>query len=204
MNGAVPEGGRRSGRGFVRGLFRFIRLSFGFSVLIIAAFWIGVGDAGMATVSLVRTGLVYTSSGSGGPWALTPVLIAVGMAACTTPNAPSGSATTRIDFVQLAAALSFVCLTLMFLPFVSGMEFTAPDDQCVYGNCWPQPYQELLLAAPALMAAVSMSVCAIIGTRTRWWLRALIPAAAVIGASALQFATWQPLILPILGGPPPH
>ncbi len=49
----------------------------------------------MATMSLVHPDLVYTSSGSGGPWVPMPILIAVGMAACTTPNAPPGSAAAR-------------------------------------------------------------------------------------------------------------
>lgn len=109
----------------------------------------------------------------------------------------------RIDLVQLSAAVSFVCLLLMFLPFVSGLEFTGPDSQCIYGDCFPRPYQELLLAAPALVAAAGMTVCGVIGTRMRWWLRALVPAVTFIGASAVQLAIWQSVVLPFLGGPSP-
>lgn len=202
LNGAGYGVDNKPGRWLVRRLFRVIQLGFGFSALVVGAYWIGVGDAGMGTVSLVRPELIYPP-GEVGPWSLMIGLMAAGFAACTTPKSPSGRTPMRIDLVQLSAAVSFVCLLLMFLPFVSGLEFTGPDSQCIYGDCFPRPYQELLLAAPALVAAAGMTVCGVVGTRMCWWLRALVPAVTFIGASAVQLAIWQSVVLPFLGGPSP-
>jgi hypothetical protein len=44
------------GRGVIYRLLRFVRMCFGFSLLVVASYWTGLGDAGMATVSLVRPG----------------------------------------------------------------------------------------------------------------------------------------------------
>lgn len=192
----------KNGRWLVGRLLGFIQLGYGFSVLVVGAFWIGVGVTGMGTVSLVRPELMYPP-GEVGVWSLMVGLMAAGFAACTAPKSSSGRPPMRIDVVQLCAAVSFVCLLLMFLPFVSGMEFIGPEDQCIYGDCFPRPYQELLLAAPALAAAASMTVCAFLGPRMRWWLRALVPAVIFIGASAVQLAIWDSVVLPFLGGPSP-
>jgi hypothetical protein len=128
-------------------------------------------------------------------------LIAVGIAACTRPKTPA--CTTKTDFVQLAAAVGFVCLVLIFLPFVSGLEFSGPESECIYLSCWPQPYQELLLAAPALMAAMTMGACAIIGARIRWWLRACIPAGIYAAATTAQIVSWHSVITIFLNCPSP-
>jgi hypothetical protein len=130
--------------------------------------------------------------------------MAVGIAACVTPTATSSTAKRQIDFAQLAAAFGFLCLIVIVLPFVSGPEFVDPENQCIYGDCWPPPYQELLIASPALLAVAGMSVYGIIGSRWRWWLRSSIPAIIFAGASVVQLATWQAVILPFLGRPSPY
>ena len=197
--GVAASGAGRPRTSVGRGLRRSLQVCFVVSVLLIAGYWLGVGAAGMATVSLVRPNLVYPAADVG-LWALMTCLVAAGIAACLTPTGSVPTAKWQIDFAQLAAAFCFLCLVAMMLPLVSGLEFTGPDDRCVSGGCWPRPYQELLIASPALLAIAAMSVCGIVGSKMRWWLRSGIPALTFAGASAVQLATWQTVILPFLAG----
>ena len=202
VSGAAASGPRREGNSTVRKLLRVAQLGFGFTVLLIAGYWIGVGDAGMASVSLVRRGLVYPAA-NGASWTMMTVLIGCGIAACVTPTSLSGTARRHVDFAQLTAAFGLLCLIAAVLPFVSGLEFTGPGNQCIYVDCWPRPYQELLIASPFLLAAVGMSICGIIGSRMPWTLRSIIPAVIFASAAAVQLATWQSVVLPFLGSATP-
>jgi hypothetical protein len=176
---------------------RVIQLSAGFCFIASGGYWVGVGGAGLPTISLVRPSLVYPGQETG-IWLFMTLVVAAGLALWFTPNSWSHS---RTDFVQLSGAVILTVLVLAFLPFVSGPEFLNPSMSCVYDTCWPQPYQEMLLAAPVLMGALAMGVCAVIGGRMRLRLRIVLPVSLYVLLAIVQYATWQPIIVPFLAAP---
>ena len=81
--------------------------------------------------------------------------------------------------------------------------FTGPDDGCTYSGCWPLHQQTLVLAAPGILTGLSMVLMAFLTKRVRWWVRATVPAAVLLAALAVQYAVWDPYLLPLFQAPPP-
>ena len=81
--------------------------------------------------------------------------------------------------------------------------FTGPDDGCTSPGCWPFYQQSLALAAPELLAGLSMVAMAFLARRVRWWIRAAVPVAVLLAALGAQYAVWDPYLLPLFQAPPP-
>ena len=182
-----------------RGL-RFIQLLVAFSFTVAAACWIGLGDAGLPTNSLVRPALIYPGADIK-TWLIMLVVVAAGLGLWFTPT--SLLMNHRTDFVQLVGAVISALLVLSFLPFVSGFEFSDPANSCVYETCWPQPYQEILMSAPVFLTSLVMAICGVIGSRLQLLVRVALPISVYVLLAILQYAVWQPLILPFLSGSSP-
>lgn len=194
-----PLGDR--GKRIALGLLRFAQLTLGLILMLAASFWTGLDSAGLERVSLVRLDLIYSGAETA-DWLLMVILTATGISLWHARR-NSGSSTARVDVVQLLGAIVLTILTLIFLPFLSEFEFLDPSNQCLYEACWPRPYQELLMAAPVLGATFTMGVCALLRRRIPHWTRLAIAPTIYVTLATIQQATWHPIIIPFLNGPPP-
>ncbi|WP_314323738.1 hypothetical protein [Paenarthrobacter ilicis] len=181
--------------------FRFVQLTLGFLLLLASSFWTGLGSGGLERISLVRPDLIFPGKELS-EWLFMVILTAVGVSLWF-GSKPSGLATARLDAAQLVGAIIFAFMILIFLPILSEFEFLDVDNQCLYEGCWPRPYQKLLIAVPSLAAILAMGICSVIGNRVPYWTRRAIAPVTYLILALLQHATWNSIIVPFLGGPPP-
>lgn len=171
----------------------------GYLMLLVAAGWVGLTKAGLATVLTTQVDVVSDTTAPSGPWGLMVICTAVGAVLATGSRAWVEG---RVDVLQLgAAAWTLICLGGCTC-LGTGWEFTGPDSHCVYRSCWPRGYQEALLALPLMATCVLMLVMATLGRSRPWWWRALIPALAFVVLSVVQVAVWDRFVVPILNAPP--
>jgi hypothetical protein len=182
------------------GVLRFIQIFVGYLLLAIGGFCIGITNAGLDTASLTSPGHVANNPAPTATWIAMVLATTLGVALCSSARF---SDWLRIDAWQLAAAGLFAAGTLFLAFAMSFLAFIDPDTQCAHASCWPLPYQELLIAAPALLAAVAMSLFAVKGHGAAWWIRSTVPAGIFLLLSVIQFAAWDSMILPFLSVPPP-
>lgn len=200
MSKEATESSKGNGASLLRRGLRFFQLVLAFGCTGAAAYWVGLGDAGLPTTSLVEPSLVYPSADITS-WLIMLLVVATGLGLWFTPHLALRRHKT--DFVQLIGAVFSTVSVLAFLPLVSGFEFTDPVNSCVYETCWPQPYQEMLLSAPVFLTSVVMTTCAMIGSRLHLWVRVALPVSVYVLLAIVQYTLWQSHILPFLSGPPP-
>lgn len=174
-----------------------VRLTIGFAGLFAGTYWAGLGRSGLPYVLAVDQE-PYQASGD-----VVTTLVMTAVIAASIAIVTGAGMLGRHDVGQAAAGLWAAYWLATFLGLVCAVQFSGPDAVCTYPDCWPSPYQELLVAAPVGGAAIVMLVLASVGRPTRAWIRAAIPVLIVCILSAAQQLAWQSAILPILLGPPP-
>ncbi|MFG1911666.1 hypothetical protein [Kribbella sp. NPDC048928] len=104
--------------------------------------------------------------------------------------------------VQLFGGLVVIGGTLLGYFLSHPYTFGGPDTPCAYTSCWPLRPQAVALTAPGVVAGLVMIVMAFLVNRRPWWFRAATPAATWLLLLLLQYAIWDPYLLPVFQGPP--
>ncbi|WP_040283705.1 hypothetical protein [Tessaracoccus massiliensis] len=116
----------------------------------------------------------------------------------------TGSSRWRAGWVnlgQLAAAAWLLFVTgFATVLNVAFSEMYIDERPCVRPNCWPNGWQEVLQAAPMLLALLTMGAAACLAHRLGWVARAAIPMAVFLIARVVQVLLWRPVIFPWLNG----
>jgi hypothetical protein len=81
--------------------------------------------------------------------------------------------------------------------------FMGPGEGCTYPSCWPLDQQTAAVAAPGVIAGLSMTVMAFFVTRLSWWVRATVPVMVLVVALGILYAVWDRYLLPLFQAPPP-
>ncbi|WP_253774318.1 hypothetical protein [Goodfellowiella coeruleoviolacea] len=85
---------------------------------------------------------------------------------------------------------------------VMGIYLFVPEDYCLYPSCWPNNHQMVASLVPGVLTGLVMITMAMLVTRLRWWIRALVPVVVWVAALLIQYAVWTSYLLPIFEGPP--
>ena len=180
-----------------RRILDVLRLVAGLVGAFLASVWIGLTDNALPTVSVVDQRIYEADQPA--IWKLVMLTVFVLSIAIVTGAWTAG----RVDVGQAicAAWAGFWLIATGGLLFSA--QFSRPEATCTYLGCWPYPYQELAIFAPAAIGLITMLVLASVGRPTRAWIRAAIPVLIVCILSAAQQLAWQSTILPVLLGPPP-
>lgn len=193
---AASPGGvtpRRTSRSFFA--LRVVAACVGFVAVWVGAFWIGAVKAGLRKAGYVGVEVFPTTTPASTAWIMI-VVTAIGVVLMT------GVAQRRVDGVQLFGSIWFSFWTGWFLLVTSRLEFFAdPDTPCRNEGCWPQGYQELLIAVPVIGTCIAMIIMSFL-QKVRWIWRALIPASVFVVLAVLQRLTWEEYVLPLLVAPP--
>lgn len=192
---AASPGGvtrRRTSRSFFA--LRVVAACVGFVAVWVGAFWIGAVKAGLRKAGYVGVEVFPTTTPASTAWIMI-VVTAIGVVLMT------GVAQRRVDGVQLFGSIWFSFWTGLILVVVSGLQFTDPTRTCRNEGCWPQGYQELLIAVPVIGTCIAMLVMSFL-QKVRWRWRALIPAGVFVVLAVLQRLTWEEYVLPFLVAPP--
>lgn len=172
----------------------------------VGAIWIGVGRAGLATVSVTREGLTYSAQGSALSQTVTTGLTAAGLVLFTGYRR---RAVGLVDGIALAGGAWVLGWVGLISKFSSGLEFGGPTykdgpaDTCVYASCWPAGYQGIAIAAPIIVAVLAAAAMATLGRRTAWWVRAAVPPVALVMLTLVQVAVWGSAVIPLFERHPP-
>lgn len=118
------------------------------------------------------------------------------------PRPAASKVATRSAAGQVAAAVAAALGAVAALMLTSVWTF-GPEDPCRYSSCWPASAQAVAIAAPALVAALSLVVSALAVTRTRRAVRVLVPALTWLGLILLLQVVWEPWLLPAFLSSPP-
>ena len=177
-----------------------IRVVAGLTFVLIGAAWYGINGGQLATVFVTDPHIVTRTEAPTIEWVLVTLLSAAGVAMLTSST---GQGEIAIDPVQLFGSLWAIGSVAGLSRLGSMFEFTGPDRRCTYASCWPGIYQGAAMAAPMLMAGVSMAVTAMIGRRCALWVRVVFPAVVLIVMAVVQLLIWDRVAVPFFDGPPP-
>jgi hypothetical protein len=104
--------------------------------------------------------------------------------------------------VQLFGGLIVIGGTLLGYVLFHPYTFGGTDTPCAYASCWPLRPQAVALTVPGVVAGLVMIVMAFLVNRRPWWVRAGAPAVIWLLLLLLQYAIWDPYLLPVFQGPP--
>ena len=170
----------------------------GLLVLLVSAYWTGVGtSAYLGTVLL--TGGVSEPRASLLEWVLMTSVGALGLVLITRPSRWFRS----IDYVALFGAVWTLVWTALITTFSYSLELSDPDRRCRYPSCWPGFYQPLSITAPLAVGCLLVVVVSTAGRRRSWRIRALIPAGVYVVLNLALAGLWEDFFLPLFDAPPP-
>lgn len=170
----------------------------GLLVLLVSAYWTGVGTS-------AYLGIVYMTGGVTEPraslleWVVMTNVGAVGLMLITRPSHWFRS----VDYVAFLGALWTLGWTALITLFFYNLEFSDPNRRCRYLSCWPGAYQPLAITAPLAVACLLVVLMSTTGRRRGWRLRALIPAGVYVLLNLALAGLWGDLILPLFAAAPP-
>lgn len=141
------------------------------------------------------------------PWWLVPAFSAVMLFAV--PWSPKGCQPgwRLAFFVSRVCAAVVVTLGVLLSLWLGLGDFgplVQPDASygCKLAGCWPALPQTMVLTIPALLLAVSLWVLVWFQQRLVW-VRALVPAGLWLVSFVTVYLIWDPMMMPIITGPPP-
>lgn len=170
----------------------------GLLVLLVSAYWTGVGtSAYLGTVYM--TGGVTEPRASSLEWVVMTSVGAVGLMLIARPSHWFRS----VDYVALFGAVWTLGWTALITLFFYNLEFSDPDRHCRYPSCWPGAYQPLAITASLAVACLLVVMVSTAGRRRSWRVRALIPASVYVVLNLALAGLWKDFFLPLFNAPPP-
>ncbi len=179
----------------------FLRFTLGIASLITCtyiSFAFGVLNSGMSSVILAAPSGVSRGIAPSTQWLMYIAVFALGLAIAPVRRENS------FAFLWFRPWLSVWLLFVWFAGARIGaaFEFVEPSDQCVYANCWPLGFQDILSGLPLLIACVIALLTDIFRRPSNGFVRAVLPSAVYLTLTAVQFLVWDSYVLPFLSGPP--
>jgi hypothetical protein len=170
------------------------RLVVGLGVLGYAAASIGLMADGLPTV-YVSSGLVADSPSTLLEKVVFNGLLGVSMLAVT--GVWRGQ---RVDHGQTVGGVWAGLWLAALLWLRSGLEFLDPSVGCLRVNCWPSPWQEVLLGSSAGIPLIVLATLGALGRPRSNLARGLVPVVTLVVLTVLQDLLWRPVVLPLLVG----
>lgn len=173
-----------------------LRLVAGFIGLFLGAIWIGMTNYNLPSVLAVDQRIFEPTQPA--EWkVIMTVVMAMSMVAVTGAWTFDGRELGQI-FAAMWAGFWFLAASNLLY----SAQFTS-NPGCTYENCWPSPFQEVMIAVPVGVALIVMTCLAAADRPRSAWVRGAVPAIVLLVVAAVQDLAWRPVVLPVLLGPPP-
>lgn len=178
---------------------KWLPFAAGMVLITIGSLSLALGFGGLAYVR-VDLGAEVLTTAPDLHWAVWVLCFALGSVLVADPDPVEG----RVDEGQLVGAIwMFLVMGAAFLFFAQDLNMApTPHEPCRYRGCWPLGFQQVAVAAPALVMCALMVVMSW-RPKNSWVARALGPAATLVVLAVIQLVLWDWLIRPWLFGPPP-
>jgi hypothetical protein len=162
-----------------------LRLVAGFIGLFMAAIWIGMTNYNLPSVLAVDQRIFEPTQPA--EWkVIMTVVMAMSMVAVT--------GVWTFDGRELGQVFAAVWAGFWFLAAANllySAQFTS-NPGCTYENCWPSPFQEVMIAVPVGAALIVMTCLAAADRPRSAWVRGAVPALVLLVLAAVQELVWPP------------